>query len=448
MNVSANRDGSSAPGVGWLDDVPTDWTVTPLKRIASVQSGLTLGKVVELADAIELPYLRVANVQAGSLDLSEVKTVAVSRAEAMRHRLQPGDVLMTEGGDIDKLGRGCLWNNEIAPCLHQNHIFAVRCSQKLANKFLVYILDSPPARDYFYTTAKQTTNLASTNSTTLGNFSFALPPVSVQWAIVKHLDSQCAEIDALIDKQRQLVAALREDRHAQLVNLVAHGCNSDPALKSTRLGWIDAVPLHWDVINIRRVTLMKTGHTPSRNVAEYWMDTTIPWFTLADVWQLRDGTRTYLGETNARISELGLANSAADLLPAGTVVLSRTASVGFTGIMPTPMATSQDFWNWVCGPRLLPEYLMYTFRAMQGYFSALMMGSTHKTIYQADAAAIRIPLPPLSEQEGIVAQIRAKTTVIDVLIAKAAQVIETLLEYRSALITDAVTGKIDVRKAA
>jgi type I restriction enzyme S subunit len=252
----------------------------------------------------------------------------------------------------------------------------------------------------------------------------------------------------LIDKQRKLVAALREDRHAQLVNVVAHGCGSAAALKATRLGWIDAVPRHWDVINIRRVALMKTGHTPSRNVAEYWQDTTIPWFTLADVWQLRGGTRTYLGETKARISELGLANSAADLLPAGTVVLSRTASVGFTGIMPTPMATSQDFWNWVCGPRILPEYLMYIFRAMQGYFSALMMGSTHKTIYQADAAAIRIPLPPLSEQQAIVAQIRSKTTAIDALMTKAAQVIETLREYRSALITDAVTGKIDVRGAA
>jgi type I restriction enzyme S subunit len=151
---------------------------------------------------------------------------------------------------------------------------------------------------------------------------------------------------------------MREDRHAQLLNLVAHGCDSTTVLKPSNLGWVEGVPCHWDVVNIRRIALMKTGHTPSRSVVEYWEDTTIPWFTLADVWQLRDGLRTYLGETTESISELGLANSAAELLPAGTVVLSRTASVGFTGIMPAPMATSQDYWNWVCGPQILPEYLM------------------------------------------------------------------------------------------
>jgi type I restriction enzyme S subunit len=274
----------------------------------------------------------------------------------------------------------------------------------------------------------------------------ALPPYGEQDVIVGFLAEQTAKVDALIAKQEQLIATMREDRNAQLVDLVAHGCSSASPLKSSGLGWVDGVPRHWDVVNIRRVALMKTGHTPSRSVAEYWQDTTIPWFTLADVWQLRDGLRTYLGETRDRISELGLANSAADLLPAGTVVLSRTASVGFSGIMPNPMATSQDFWNWVCGPRLLPEYLMYTFRAMQSYFAALMMGSTHQTIYQPDAAAIRIPLPPLAEQQEIVRQIGCKTATIDALITKAGQVIETLREYRTALITDAVTGKIDVQE--
>jgi type I restriction enzyme S subunit len=189
---------------------------------------------------------------------------------------------------------------------------------------------------------------------------------------------------------------------------------------------------------------MKTGHTPSRTVDAYWEDTTIPWFTLADVWQLRDGSRTYLGETANRISELGLANSAAELLPTGTVVLSRTASVGFTGIMPVPMATSQDFWNWVCGPSLLPEYLIYVFRAMHDHFRSLMIGSTHKTIYQAVAAAIRIPLPPLDEQRRIVAQLDEQTAKIDNLIAKAERFIVLAKERRAALITAAVTGQLDV----
>jgi type I restriction enzyme S subunit len=189
---------------------------------------------------------------------------------------------------------------------------------------------------------------------------------------------------------------------------------------------------------------MRTGHTPSRSVPDYWVDTDIPWFTLADVWQLRDLTRIYLGETATRISRLGLDNSAAELLPTGTVVLSRTASIGFTGIMPVPMATSQDFWNWVCGPRLLPEYLVQVFRAMRAELQAMQMGSTHQTIYQHVAAVIRIPLPPIDEQRAIIEYLDTETTKIDTLIGKQERLIETLRERRAATI-DAAFSKVTDR---
>jgi type I restriction enzyme S subunit len=179
---------------------------------------------------------------------------------------------------------------------------------------------------------------------------------------------------------------------------------------------------------------MKTGHTPSRSVPEYWDDTTIPWFTLADVWQLRDGRQIYLGETANRISDLGLANSAAELLPSGTVVLSRTASVGFSGVMPRPMATSQDFWNWVCGPDLMPEYLNYQFKAIAPQLRALNMGSTHQTIYQKDAAGIEVLVPPLSEQRAIVGYLDRETGRIDRLIAEQQRLIELTAERRAAVI--------------
>ena len=174
----------------------------------------------------------------------------------------------------------------------------------------------------------------------------------------------------------------------------AAGHNHSPHLKPSGVEWLGAVPEHWDVGNIRRYAEMKSGHTPSRQHPEYWEDCNIPWFTLSDVWQLRDGRTTYLGETRESISHVGIANSAAELLPAGTVILSRTASIGFSGIMPVPMATSQDFWNWVCGPKLTPKYLLLTFRSMHSEFNRLMMGSTHRTIYEASAASFCIPVPP------------------------------------------------------
>jgi type I restriction enzyme S subunit len=96
--------------------------------------------------------------------------------------------------------------------------------------------------------------------------------------------------------------------------------SSYPKYKPTGVGWVCEIPEHWEAGNLRRFAQMKTGHTPSRNEPEYWDDCDIPWFTLADVWQLRDGRQTYLGDTKEKISRLGLMNSAAELLPAGTVV--------------------------------------------------------------------------------------------------------------------------------
>jgi type I restriction enzyme S subunit len=211
-----------------------------------------------------------------------------------------------------------------------------------------------------------------------------------------------------------------------------------PAYKPSGVEWLGDVPAHWDAGCLRRFALMRTGHTPSRSEPTFWEDTQIPWFTLADVWQLREGRR-YLGETTERISALGLANSAAELLPAGTVVLSRTASVGFAGIMPAPMATSQDFWNWVPGERLRSEYLHYVFLSMRNELQRLTMGSTHKTIYQPDAARLAVPAPPRAEQQSIVEFLDAAASKVDALLAKKRALIERLREKRTALISRTVT---------
>lgn len=202
------------------------------------------------------------------------------------------------------------------------------------------------------------------------------------------------------------------------------------------------LPDGWCRANIRRYATMKTGHTPSRSKPEYWENVTIPWFTLADVWQLRDGRRVHLGDTANQISELGLANSAAELLPAGTVVLSRTASVGFSGVMPRPMATSQDFWNWICGPDLMPEYLNYQFKAIAPALRALNMGSTHQTIYQRDAAGIEIVVPPLPQQHAIVEYLDRETARIDTLIDEQQRLIEMLRERRKAAATSELGARV------
>lgn len=112
--------------VEWLGDVPEHWNLRRIKGIAEVRQGVTKGRNLDGKDTLELPYLRVANVQDGYLDLEDIATISVLPEEVERYSLRPGDVLMNEGGDNDKLGRGAVWRGEITPCLHQNHVFSVR----------------------------------------------------------------------------------------------------------------------------------------------------------------------------------------------------------------------------------------------------------------------------------------------------------------------------------
>ncbi|ETA05625.1 hypothetical protein V525_17310 [Gordonia alkanivorans CGMCC 6845] len=204
----------------YLDSHPKSWVPTKLKYHASVQTGITLGKSAEVDRSVALPYLRVANVQAGSVNLAEVKELAVNRSDVSSYLLRAGDVLMTEGGDIDKLGRGCVWNGEIDPCIHQNHIFAVRCGESLTSKFLVYLLETAHARDYFMLTAKKTTNLASTNSTTLKALPIALPTVLEQAEIVEFLDGRADRFKQLTSAAAAIIERLREYRAALITDAV------------------------------------------------------------------------------------------------------------------------------------------------------------------------------------------------------------------------------------
>jgi type I restriction enzyme S subunit len=195
-------------------------TTARLKDFATVQTGLTLGKDYGGKHLTSYPYLRVANVQMGSVDTSTVAQVAVPEPEVARFSLQPGDVLMTEGGDIDKLGRGTVWDGHIEPCLHQNHVFAVRCKDELKPEFLAAWLAGPISREYFYLTAKKTTNLASTNSTTLGKLPITVPPRVEQDRLLEAIHCQTSPMIAAIDKAERENALLREFRTRLVADVV------------------------------------------------------------------------------------------------------------------------------------------------------------------------------------------------------------------------------------
>ena len=195
------------PGLG---TIPADWEVVRLGDVATVQTGRAVKKGSPVEGTHEIPYLSVANVKDGYLDLTVVKAMRVSAGEIERFGLQHGDVLFTEGGDADKLGRGTVWRTEIPVCLHQNHIFAVRPnSGVLTSEFLSFFAGSGLGKRYFLGAAKQTTNLASVNSTQLKDMTLPLPDIREQKAIVSALGQVNAAI-VVAREEREGLRLLKE----------------------------------------------------------------------------------------------------------------------------------------------------------------------------------------------------------------------------------------------
>lgn len=209
-------------GVEWIGEIPVEWRKTQLRHCATIKSGITLGKSYSKDTVlIERPYLRVANVQGGYVDLNDLATIQVTPDEDLKYRLHSGDVLMTEGGDRDKLGRGCVWHGEIEPCLHQNHVFAVQTNEAvLLPEFLEYLTASDVGRSYFDVTAIKTTNLACTSSSKVLAFTIPLPPIEEQIEIVGFIKKRSLELDKLIMKKELLVQELERYKKSLIYEVV------------------------------------------------------------------------------------------------------------------------------------------------------------------------------------------------------------------------------------
>lgn len=222
----------------------TDWPWTTLGEIAEIRGGVTKDAKLQSDPAYEeVPYLRVANVQRGWLDLGDVARIRVSREKADALRLEPGDVLFNEGGDRDKLGRGWVWEGQVPGCIHQNHVFRARLGTDFEPKF-VSIHGNRFGRKWFEDNGRQTTNLASINMRTLKNFPVPAPPRAIQTQVVDEIERRTAAITRLATDCEQALrrsAQLRRSILAQAFSgqLVPQAAESGPL---TGLGETRATP--------------------------------------------------------------------------------------------------------------------------------------------------------------------------------------------------------------
>lgn len=426
-------------------------TWVPLKRVADVWPSNVDKLTVDGEHPVRL--VNYTDVYHGDrlhpgLDLM---SATATTDEIAKFRLQRGDVILTKDSETaDDIGISAYVDDASPDMVCGYHLSLVR-PRAAVGRYLHYAISSTHARRQMSVAATGVTRFGL-RAESVGSLSVWVPSEAEQRAIADYLDGETDRIDALIAKKRHLIHLLEERRTSVTVVGVAGHITRPSDLVECDLPWLDRIPAHWDVALLRLVARQGTGHTPSRDHPEWWIqeECVVPWVTTGEVHQVRSDRIRIVYETREKISHIGIANSSAEIHPKGTVFLCRTAaSAGYSGIMGSDMATSQDIATWTCGERLDPEYLLFCLRAMRkDLLERLATGSTHKTIYMPEIQSLRVPVPPIDEQRAIAERLKVEIDRSFAVTDALAKQLDLLAEHRQALITAAVTGEFMMPEAA
>ena len=226
---------------------PSHWEIAPFDKVAIVIGGVTKGRNLRGRAVLTCPYLAVANVQRGFFRLHALKTIEIGVEELDKYLVKEGDLLITEGGDRDKVGRTAIWRGGVENCLHQNHIFKTRVPSKaLRNEWVELVFNSGVGRDYFAGASKQTTNLASINMMQLRSFPLPVPPLDEQLGILEKLadlTARCNEWREQLDRKQTLASLLAAATIASITG-IANEPEEDAPLKAPQTELI--APLRLD----------------------------------------------------------------------------------------------------------------------------------------------------------------------------------------------------------
>jgi len=434
----------------------TRFPVVPLKHAVSPTRPITYG-IVQCGPDFPggVPYIRPADME-DEEGITEPESLLRTDPEIAfsyrRSTVRPKDIVLSIGPSFGKV---MIVPTELDGANLTQGTARVASNADHDSRFIFWSLRSSFCKQQWEARVSGATfralNLGPLAETLLPD-----PPPAEQRAIAAFLDRETARVDRLMAKKRELIERLKEKRTALISRTVtrglppaaarASGLPANPPLKPSGVEWIGDIPKQWAVMKVKFVAKMESGHTPSRSEPSNWVDDecVIPWVSLNDTKHLKE--HDYIEDTAIRISEEGMKNSSAHLLPAGVVVFTRDATIGLTAITTRPAAVSQHIIAWVPGPKITPKYLLLSFKVMQQYLESFTFGSTLKTIGMTDVRKLVTPVPPLPEQAAIAAYLDEETAKLGALVGKVEEAVERLQEYRIALITAAVTGKIDVRK--
>jgi type I restriction enzyme, S subunit len=421
--------------------LPPRWDWRPLWELTQPGRPITYGIVQAGPDVPDgVPYIRPVDMtdeDGLKPGLAPRRTAPEIAAAYRRSIIASGDLVVTIGPSYGKVMR-------VPPALAganltQGTARVAPDRRVVDGRYLRWALRSLPVRDA-WSTAVGGATFGGLNLGPLSDSLVPVPPLEEQRRIADYLDTETARIDDLTDKNNTLTRTSFERLQRVVIEAtLGHPRRPDSQHLSDVFDGVFA-PVH----TLARVG---TGHTPSRNVDEYWDDCDIPWLNIPDLAEARRFWVDEVTETAEHLNTAGLQNSAAVLCPVGTVFVTRTASIGHAVINAVPMATNQRLVTYYPDSRRLdPHFLLWSIRALKmiGHFERLTFGATHDTIYYDDMVALRVPLRNLAEQTAAVGSITDLRDELVALRQRLERSSRLLQERRDALITAAVTGELEV----
>ncbi|ART06145.1 restriction modification system DNA specificity domain-containing protein [Klebsiella variicola] len=422
-------------GVEWLGEIPTHWICTQVKYGYDITLGKMLQKNKSSSKDELKPYLKAQNIQPTGIDLSVVDNMWFSPDEKSKLLLKNNDVLISEGGDV---GRSALWQGQLDECYIQNAINRARAINGNSPYFLNYWMIYLKSADFINTLCNKAT-IAHYTAEKVETSPLLLPDSDEQLHISLFLAHETAKIDKLIEKQQQLIELLKEKRQAVISHAVTKGLNPDVPMKDSGVEWLGEVPEHWKLIKFSHCVSIRSGQVDPRK------------FPYCDYWLIAPN---HIVSGEGRIINL---ETAKDQGADSGKYLCRTGEVIYSKIRPALVKACLSPSDTVlCSADMYP---MTSYNGLTNNFLLLYLLSdvfTRFAVNQADRVAMpkinreslsdcKIPVPPIDEQEKICSHAREALEKLDVLLQKSQLTIEIFQERRTALISAAVTGKIDVR---
>ncbi|RJR21963.1 MAG: restriction endonuclease subunit S [Desulfobacteraceae bacterium] len=266
------------------------------------------------------------------------------------------------------------------------------------------------------------------------------PPKEEQDQIVRYLDSKLAKINKFIKNKKKLIELLKEQKQAIINQAVTKGLNPNAKIKPSGVEWLGDIPEGWYTVKIKQVFDIVNGATPKSGVESYW-DGSITWITPADL----SKTDMYVRDSERKITEEGFNSCSTKMVPQNNIVLATRAPIGNIRINSVDLCTNQGCKGLILKTTDSISYLFYSLMSNEKQLQRLGDGTTFAELSNSKLSVFKLPLPPLTEQQEIVTYIETKTQTIDKAIERINKEIDLITEYRTSLISNVVTGKVDVR---